>query len=542
MSAREEIIAANPLEPFLTMRGYRLRSSGANRITNACPVAQHKSSHHPVTIDFQKQLWHCNDCKIGGTVIDWIIHEKNCSAADAMRILGCGRAGSDPIATYDYRNERGELCYQVLRYRPKRFSQRQPDGDGGWIPNTKNIRRVLYNLPQVIKSQTVAIVEGEKDADALIEIDIVATTNCGGAGKWRDDYSEALRGKDVIVFGDDDEPGRKHVRQVVESLTGKARSIKIVTLQSFHDISDFIAVRSADTAKQSVEKLIEDTPVLDSFKSSIDVEPVELVPATMPYVSPPLALLPSQLQEYVTAAAESLNVDVSFILLPLLSSLGTAIGNSRSIILKRGFIQPPNIWSAIIGRSGARKSPALEAGCFGVMEQERGLMRQNSQAREQYENELEEWQSKKPKERGLKPEPPAIGTCVMDDLTIEVLTDVLIANPRGVLIRKDELAHLFGSFDQYKSHAKGSDVSRWLSLHTGVFIAVDRRTDNRHHRIWQPRVCITGGIQPKVLRRALTEDFFERGLPARGSLLLIRHFVRISGATQRFPTILKRPP
>jgi hypothetical protein len=30
-----------------------------------------------------------------------------------------------------------------------------------------------------------------------------------------------------------------------------------------------------------------------------------------------------------------------------------------------------------------------------------------------------------------------------------------------------------------------------------------------------PRICITGGIQPKVIKRLLTEDLFERGLPAR---------------------------
>jgi len=73
-------------------------------------------------------------------------------------------------------------------------------------------------------------------------------------------------------------------------------------------------------------------------------------------------------------------VDVAFILLPLLSSLGAAIGNSRSIKLKPGFVQPPVIWTGIIGRSGSRKSPALDKGCFAVMENERGLMRQNKQA------------------------------------------------------------------------------------------------------------------------------------------------------------------
>src|SRR4029453_13467924 len=84
----------------------------------------------------------------------------------------------------------------------------------------------------------------------------------------------------------------------------------------------------------------------------------------------------------------------------------------------------------------------------------------------------------------------------------------------GVLVAKDELSHWLASFDQYRT-SKGSDVSRWLSIHTGVEFGIDRRSENRHYRIWLPRVSITGGIQPKVLRRVLTEDYFERGLPAR---------------------------
>ncbi len=73
------------------------------------------------------------------------------------------------------------------------------------------VRRVLYRLPEVIKAQTVCVTEGGKDADNLAKIGITATCNCGGAGKWRDDYSESLRGKDVVILGDDDEPGRAHV-------------------------------------------------------------------------------------------------------------------------------------------------------------------------------------------------------------------------------------------------------------------------------------------------------------------------------------------
>jgi hypothetical protein len=225
-------------------------------------------------------------------------------------------------------------------------------------------------------------------------------------------------------------------------------------------------------------------------------------------------LLPKVLQDYIHAAAESINVDVAFILLPLLSALGSAIGNSRSILLKRGFIQPPVIWTGNIARSGGRKSPSEQEGCFAVMEYERELMRQNKEAAEIYADELADWESRKKKGHGSKPEQPSFLTSTCDDLTIEVLADILVMNPRGILVRKDELSHWFASFDQYKN-AKGSDVSRWLSLHTAVSLAVDRRTEHRHYRIANPRVNLTGGIQPKILQRVLTPDFFERGLPAR---------------------------
>jgi uncharacterized protein DUF3987 len=102
----------------------------------------------------------------------------------------------------------------------------------------------------------------------------------------------------------------------------------------------------------------------------------------------------------------------------------------------------------------------------------------------------------------------------MDDLTIAALADALEANQRGMLVRKDELSHWFEAMDQFHD-AKGSDVARWLSLHSGVFFGFDRKTDCRRFRLYEPRVCITGGIQPGVLARVLTQDFFERGLPAR---------------------------
>ena len=384
---REEIIAAHPLPHFLKERGYDLRPAGRSFVTNACPVTPHKKHHRPVSIETEKNLWHCNDCDRGGTVIDWVMIEKNANAVDAMRMLAGRQNASEPkrllIKTYDYTDENGKLLFQVCRYRPKYFSQRQPDGKGGWIWNIEGVRRVLYRLPEVIAAQTVAITEGEKDADNLCSLGITATTNPMGAGKWRDEYSETLRGKDVVIFGDvgdDKREGEIHVERVIRSLAGVAHSIKHVMLpDGFHDISDYIASLSAESAQQTIKKLIEQTPKIDSdekrpnlWKGSV-TPPVELPPAPALYRPPPLTLLPSVLQEYVHAAAESLKRDVSFVFLPKLSALGTAIGNSRSIILKPGYIQPPNIWTAIINPTGTLKSVSIEEACFAVAEHERKL-------------------------------------------------------------------------------------------------------------------------------------------------------------------------
>ena len=99
-------------------------------------------------------------------------------------------ASTPRIATiYDYTDEGGKLLFQVVRYEPKAFKQRRPDGCGGWIWNLEQTRRVLYRLQELIEAasaeQIIFIVEGEKDVDNLRNLNIPATTCPGGANKWR---------------------------------------------------------------------------------------------------------------------------------------------------------------------------------------------------------------------------------------------------------------------------------------------------------------------------------------------------------------------
>jgi len=181
-----------------------------------------------------------------------------------------GRAPLNIAEAYAYKDASGALLYQVVH--PKDFRQRRPDGKGDWIWSLGKTPRVLYRLPEVrdavARGRLVVIVEGEKDTDNLRELGFTATCNPGGANKWRAEYSETLRGADVVIIGDNDEPGRAHVAHVASSLHGVARRVRVLNLgmawsecQPKGDISNWIeAGNTAEALNELIEELQEWEP------------------------------------------------------------------------------------------------------------------------------------------------------------------------------------------------------------------------------------------------------------------------------------------
>lgn len=173
---------------------------------------------------------------------------------DALRARGLWNgtkkegAARKIITTYDYETAEDELLFQVVRFEPKDFRQRRPNGKGGWIWNATGVKQVPYLLPELSRAiaarETIFVVEGEKDVDRLRLLGITATCNAGGAGKWRPEHSQYLKGANVIIIPDNDEPGRKHAQQVRESLTGIAAAVRIAELPGLPpkgDVSDWLA-------------------------------------------------------------------------------------------------------------------------------------------------------------------------------------------------------------------------------------------------------------------------------------------------------------
>ena len=156
---------------------------------------------------------------------------------NAVRQIVQGQTDRKIIATYDYRDDAGTLLYQVVRYEPKDFSQRRPDGRGGWVPDAGE-RRVVYRWSDLLRypDATIFVCEGEKDADRVASLGHCATTVA--SGKWTEDCVKALDGRDIVILEDNDEAGRKKGLAAAQALSGAAASIRVVSLPGLPDKGD----------------------------------------------------------------------------------------------------------------------------------------------------------------------------------------------------------------------------------------------------------------------------------------------------------------
>jgi putative DNA primase/helicase len=236
---------------------------GKDRYYTTCPkcsrnrstAAHRKEAVLGVTIDNKGVKFGCNHC-------DWTGGD----FFDLLKSNGHGNQSSPFAAVYDYVDESGALLFQVCRKRNKEgFPQRRPDGKGGWIWNLGGVRKVLYRLPEVIEAlandQTVLIVEGEKDVDNAWKLGIPATCNSGGAGKWLKEHGEALRGADIVIIPDHDEPGHAHAGAIARMCAGIAKRIRTLKLAAHWpecpmggDLSDWL---KAGHTREELDALIE---------------------------------------------------------------------------------------------------------------------------------------------------------------------------------------------------------------------------------------------------------------------------------------------
>jgi len=226
-------------------------------LTGHCPF--HEDHRPSFSANIETGLWKCHT---------------GCSEGNAEQFAK--RLGVDPptenrqetkrevVATYVYRDEQGKPLFRVCRTAPKGFFQQRYE-NGHWVGGPgcmDGVRRVLYRLPDILNAPTVYVPEGEKHVDRLWELGFPATCNPGGAGKWREEYSEILKWKKVVALPDNDPPGEEHSLQIAWSVSGAGAKVKIVHLPGLPTKGDVIDWLEAGHTKEELADLVRNASVL----------------------------------------------------------------------------------------------------------------------------------------------------------------------------------------------------------------------------------------------------------------------------------------
>lgn len=235
---------------------------------------------------------------------------------------------------------------------------------------------------------------------------------------------------------------------------------------------------------QAVRPTIFKSMTIDELNSALDARESRLMPF-------PTDALTSPAADFTRATAKSLNVAESQIGPLVLAVLASGVGNSYRLRMRKNWHVPAILWVGLVADSGSMKTPALRAVRKPV-------------------DKLEIAAYKAAGDDGPRTR------LLLGDSTIEAVAALLEANPRGLLMIRDELAAWLGSFNKYNRGS--SDLQAWLDLENGDLLQIDRK----HAAaivIRHPAVSVIGTIQPGILAGSLKDSHFYSGFAAR--LLLV---------------------
>ncbi len=427
---------------------------------------------------------------------------------------------------------------QKKEFRPVHQVPLGTSGDMGWQAGYPPGLRPLYHRSDITGSTDMSLATvhgGEKAVDAAVTLGLLATTNAGGEKAIdKTDWSPLLRFTVVAIVVDNDVTGETFGQKLAGKLKVMnpdlvIKIIKLAALPPKGDIVEWVA--NGGTR----EKFLEIAAVTTQWEPAPTNE--QQPPSYVPF---PTDVLPAIVRDFVRQGATALGCDESFIALPLLSALASAVGNTRRIQLKRSWCEPCIVWAVIVGDSGTMKSPAFDLAMEPLRRRQSAAFHEWEEAmatyrtdKATYEADLAEWKRKGRKNGEPppeEPEEPMAVRYVCEDTTVEALAVLLQNQSRGLLLARDELAGWVNGFDAYKS-CRGTDVAHWLSMHRAGPMTVDRKSGKKLIYVSRASVSITGGVQPKALGAALigryqagdineamdkpNKEHFDNGLAAR---------------------------
>lgn len=449
---------------------------------------------------------------------------------------------------YSYTDTSGQEVFVVGRTEDKQFPLFHLTGSGRWEFKAPKIN-VPYRLHELVASNAgddVFIVEGEKDVETLVKAGFIATTNRSGANATSafKGYAKYFQGRRVVIIPDNDKPGIKHAETVKEILLPWAESAVLVHLPGAGvkgDVTDWFdaGLGDAKLLKKLVKKQRDSAAApspaaaADSFPEDQrgdawepareEIDPEDSFDAA--WKAFPLDTLPVEMATFMQEAAALMACDPAFFVLGGIVSMGAAIGNSRIVRLNDEWPEPSVFWGCLVAESTTMKSAASKLATAPASEHDWKMYEAHTRERDQFDEAMKLFRgcigaSGKDQGGAVQPELPNEPTehllCV-DDITPESLAEKLSVNPKGLLLKQDELAAWFGSFCRYQAAGSiSSSMPFWLEAFNAGWKRVDRKGGKRLPIVVKrAAVGVYGNTQDETIGDVFTPTFFKSGFVAR---------------------------
>lgn len=187
--------------------------------------------------------------------------------------------GKRQIAVYQYRDRSGKVAHETVRYvlpnGDKSFSQRHQNGNG-MVWNLTGATLYPYRLSEILAARdaghNVYICEGEKDADSLVRLGLVATTNPMGANKpkvWAE-IATHFAGVDAVIVPDNDEAGQDNIAVIATAIKPFTKSVSVAKVTApYKDITECVEARGDSAVGELLDSIVEWKPTLDVRQATV---------------------------------------------------------------------------------------------------------------------------------------------------------------------------------------------------------------------------------------------------------------------------------
>jgi hypothetical protein len=495
--------------------------------------------------------WFCNQCTPqAGDGFALIQNVRNCDFHRALELVA-GEMDHSPsnrysqrriVAIYDYTDEAGELIFQVVRFDPKDFRQRRPDGRGDWIWDLDGVRRPLYRLSNILHRLDAPIIfhEGEQAVESAVVARLPGchTTTAGGARAPRKTDFTAMKGRHVAICPDNDKDGEKYLCDVAAmAQEAGATSVRVLRLPGLPVKGDVVEWLQGGGTVDLFAELLERAEPIKTASQDANAGSVSglSVPSSgeWPEIQPvrtellsverlPLDIIPASFRGWIADVSNRMQCPPDFVAAAMLVMAGAIVGAACGIRPKKydDWTVVPNLWGGVVGRPSMLKTPAIGEAMKPLDRLECAAKLAHDAAKKNYEADCEAYKAKREALQtnmrkaakakaeselgGLKgeftnltePTPPLWRRYKTNDATIEKMAELQRDNPRGLLLFRDELIGLFATWDKDGHEA---DRAFYLESWNGIRPYTSDRIGRGTVFIDNLCVSIFGGIQPSKL-------------------------------------------